>query len=274
MLDFPKVSVCIPLYNGVRYLEKTLDSVISQQDVVLDIVISDDDSSDGSLNIAEAYAAKYPSHNWKLLSSGSHLGMAANWNACIQASSGDFVKIMGQDDLIYPESLASQAYILQKNPTVSLVFCGCDIISVNGQKLFTRPRKRKSGIYPGSDIAMDCFKHRANLIGEPVTAMVRRTDLLAVGGFSPNQRYFIDLDLWLRLLAIGGCAVIHESECAFRIHGKAVSSSTQLSDFDQFDDLPGAREFLITLSPSERHFRMIKARLSTFIRSVIYRLFG
>jgi len=226
------------------------------------------------MEIAKEYASNYPLISWKLISSQSRLGMAANWNACIQASSGDFVKVMGQDDLIYPDALASQASILKETSTVSLVVGGCDILSAQGRKLFTRPRKRKRGIYPGKEVVMDCLRNRANLIGEPVTAMARRTDLLSVGGFSATHRYYIDLDLWFHLLLVGDCAVMDEPQSAFRIHGKAVSSLTQQSDFDQFNCLPGALEFLKTLSPGQQYFRMMKANLSTFIRSAIYRVCG
>ena len=124
----PKVSVCVPLYNGERYLAETLDSVVTQQGVDLEIIIGDDGSTDRSLEIARDYAQRYPHPKWSILSSGERLGMAGNWNACIQAATGDFVKVMGQDDLIYPAASASQAELLEKNPSVSLVVSGCDII--------------------------------------------------------------------------------------------------------------------------------------------------
>jgi glycosyltransferase involved in cell wall biosynthesis len=270
----PKVSVCVPLYNGERYLAETLNSVVTQQGVDLEIIIGDDGSTDRSLEIAKDFAQHYPHLKWSIRSLGARLGMAGNWNACIRAATGDYVKVMGQDDLIYPAASASQAELLEKNPSVSLVVSGCNIISGAGRKIFTRPRKRGASIYPGSEVAADCLLQRANLIGEPVTVMARRQDLLRLGGFSAQHRYYIDLELWLRLLGIGDCAVIKEPQSAFRIHGSAVSSSSQKSDFDQFDDLPGARELLSTLSTTQRMARYAKAQLTTIARSLIYRIYG
>jgi glycosyltransferase involved in cell wall biosynthesis len=270
----PKISICVPLYNGERYLAETLDSVVIQQGVDLEIIIGDDGSTDRSLEIARDYAQRYPHLKWSILSSGERLGMAGNWNACIRAANGDFVKVIGQDDLIYPAASASQAELLEKNPSVSLVVSGCDIISGVGRKIFTRPRKRGAGIYRGSEVATDCLRQRANLIGEPVTVMARRQDLLRLGGFSAEHRYYIDLELWLRLLGIGDCALIAEPQSAFRIHGKAVSSFSQKSDFEQFDELPGAKEVLENLTATQRQIRETKARLSTIVRSLIYRIFG
>lgn len=274
MPDNLKVSVCIPIYNGARYLRETLDSVVCQQDIDLQIVVRDDGSQDGSMKIIAEYGKKHPKHHWSILSSDSRLGMAANWNACLQASSGDYVKVMGQDDLIYEGILSAQASILAKHANVSLVVSGCDITTARGKKLFKRPRKRESGIYPGHEIAKDCLVNRANLVGEPVTVMARRDDFLKEGGFSPNHRYYIDLEKWLRLLQLGDCAVISESQCSFRIHGKAVSSSSQTSDYDQFDKLPGALDVLKALTPLQRGIRAGKARLSTLVRSRMYQFFG
>jgi glycosyltransferase involved in cell wall biosynthesis len=270
----PKVSVCVPLYNGERYLAETLSSIVIQQGVELEIVISDDGSGDRSMEIAGNFAERYPQLHWNILSSDSRLGMADNWNACIRAATGDFVKVMGQDDVLYPDALASQAAHLENNPSVSLVVSGCDIISGAGRKIFTRPRKRGHGIYPGGEVANDCLRHRANLVGEPVTVMARRQDVMRLGGFSSDHRYYIDLDLWLRLLKLGDCAVIADSQCAFRIHGKAVSSSSQKSDFDKFDALPGALEAVAALSLFQRLTRDTRARVSTIARTLIYRIFG
>lgn len=269
----PGVSVCIPVYNGAQYLEETLASVVAQKDVDLEIIVGDDGSSDGSLDIVKAFSRQHPEHQWAFLFS-SRLGMAGNWNACIRASTKEHVKVMGQDDILYAGILAAQAPLLSEHAGISLVVSGCDILSANGRRLFTRPRKRKSGRHSGSEVAKDCLVNRANLIGEPVTVMARRSDLLEVGGFSADHRYYIDLELWLRLLALGDCGVIQEPQCAFRIHGKAVSSSSQKSDFDQFDNLPGAIDVLGTLTPLHRGIRSGKARLATHVRSQLYRIFG
>jgi len=270
----PKVSVCIPTYNGERHLRETLESVVTQTGIHLEIIVGDDLSSDGSLNTAEAFASRRPEHQWRLIRSESRRGMAGNWNACLQAATGDFVKVIGQDDLLYPGALASQARALFDHPTASMVVSGCEIISGGGRRLFKRPRGWKLGLHSGSALAATSLRHRANLIGEPVTVMARRRDVLALGGFSAEHRYYIDLEMWLRILGMGDCFVIPEAQCAFRIHGRSVSSSTQQSDFDQFDRLPGAREMVASLTLAQRRFRLLKARLSTLIRSIIYRFFG
>jgi len=94
---------------------------------------------------------------------------------------------------------------------------------------------------PGRKITEDCLRKRANLIGEPVTVMAHRHDFNSSGGF-PSHRYYIDLEMGMRLLKRSEYVVISESLCAFQIHGGAVSSLAQGKDLNRFEDLPEARK--------------------------------
>jgi glycosyltransferase involved in cell wall biosynthesis len=270
----PTVSVCIPVYDGADHLKPTLDSVCSQKGICLEIVVSDDQSTDQSLKIVRNYQSQYTSLKWVVMESNSRLGMAKNWNACLQACTHEFIKVMGQDDVIYPGALFAQAALLMEYPKVALAVGGCDILNRYGRRIFKRPRRRPTGIYDGNRIIQDCLARRGNLIGEPVTAMARRTDFLALGGFSEQQRYFIDLDFWFRLLKDREFGWMSESQAGFRIHGHAVSSSSQHNDFDQFESLPFAADYEKSMPSLLRRLRKSRARFATALRNLIYRYFG
>ena len=274
ILTQPKVSVCVPIYNGAKYLRETLASVCSQKGIDLEIVVSDDQSADASLEIVREFQNNHPDLKWVVLESSVRLGMAGNWNACLRASTHDYVKVIGQDDMIYPGSLFAQAALLMEYPQVGLVVCGCDILNHAGRRLFKRPRRRPSGIYAGNLMIGQCLTKRGNLIGEPVTVTARRDHFLALGGFSSTQRYFIDLDMWFRLLKDRDCGILHESQAGVRSHGKAVSSTSQHLDFDQFDSLPFAKEYAHSLNPLQKRIRILRARFSTMLRNFIYAYFG
>jgi glycosyltransferase involved in cell wall biosynthesis len=270
----PLISVCIPVYNGAPYLEECIRSITDQGHNSVEIIVSDDHSTDGSFEIARELQAEITGIQWKLVQHTERLGMAGNWNHCLRLAEGEYVKVMGQDDILYSGSLAAQASVLENHPGVSLVVSGCDIMGARGKKLFKRPRNRKTGLYSGAEISRDCLHKRANLIGEPVTVMARRLDYERLGGFPIDQRYYIDIVMWLMLLEIGDCYVISDAQCAFRVHGKAVSSSSQKRDFDQFDGLHGASSYLLTLSLWQRWKRYIRAKAAVHIRSLIYRIYG
>ena len=270
----PQVSVCVPVYNGAAYLQETLASICSQKGIDLEIVVSDDQSSDSSMQIVQEYQSKHGNLKWRVLQSSQRLGMAGNWNACLHACSHEFVKVMGQDDILLPGALFAQAALLAEYPSVGLVSCGCDIYGRHGKKLFKRPRRRPSGIYDGKRIIRECLAIRGNAIGEPVTAMARREDFLAKGGFSSQHRYYIDMDMWCRLLDGRDYGFIQDSQAGFRIHGNAVSSASQQDDLAQFEALPFAAEFSATLSPIQKVLRYCRSRFATFSRKIIYRFLG
>ena len=99
----PIVSICIPTYNGAKYLRECLDTVLSQTFTDFEVLLVDDQSSDETLSIAQEYAAKdtriYVKQNEQ------NLGLVGNWNCCIELAQGEWIKFVFQDDLIAPECL-------------------------------------------------------------------------------------------------------------------------------------------------------------------------
>jgi glycosyltransferase involved in cell wall biosynthesis len=93
-------SVCIPVYNGEKFLDRALQSAISQEFDDLEIIVSDDGSSDSSLSIAYKYAAQDP--RVKVISNPTP-GMIRNWKNCIEQSCGSYFTMLMQDDWLEPD---------------------------------------------------------------------------------------------------------------------------------------------------------------------------
>ena len=91
------ISVCIPVYNGAAHLRECLVSVAAQEGVGLEVVVRDDGSKDGSLELVESLAREFPEVEWNIARNAANLGMVGNWNACLMAAKGEFVKMMGQE---------------------------------------------------------------------------------------------------------------------------------------------------------------------------------
>ena len=91
----PKVSVLIPVYNGGPNLAECLDSILAQDFGDLEILMADDGSTDDSMAIAAAYAARDSRiRHWK---NPQRLGLTANSNACLRAARGEYIKYVHQD---------------------------------------------------------------------------------------------------------------------------------------------------------------------------------
>jgi glycosyltransferase involved in cell wall biosynthesis len=107
-----QVSVIIPVYNAVSYLEAALDSVLEQDWKELEIVAVNDGSSDDSGRILEEYRKRFPDRV-QVIELGKNLGQSAALNAGIQASLGDYVKFLDADDLLAPGHLSAQMRALE-----------------------------------------------------------------------------------------------------------------------------------------------------------------
>ena len=96
----PLVSICIPTYNGAKFIKEAMDSAIAQTYANLEIIVSDDASKDGTLSIIESYKNKtlIPIHIYN----HNPEGIGANWNHSVSKAQGDYIKFLFQDDILEP----------------------------------------------------------------------------------------------------------------------------------------------------------------------------
>lgn len=113
------VSVVIPTYNHSSYIAATLESVLNQTYGNLQIIVSDDSSTDDTIDIVKSYA-KLDSRI-KLLSSETNKGIPSNFNKAFDAVEGEFVAFLGGDDLMLPSKIEKQKEFLSQNSDYVLV---------------------------------------------------------------------------------------------------------------------------------------------------------
>ncbi len=211
--NLPLVSVCIPSYNYADYLPAAIESVLGQTYGNIELIIVDDCSRDKTEEIVRTYAGRCK--NIRFYRNETNLGMVGNWNRSLELTAGDFVKVMGADDLLEPSCIEKSVNTLVENPNVSLLSCARTLIDKSGRPVRTSAYSHKSGITPGTIAIRKCF-FTANLIGEPVAVMFRKKE--ALRGFDPRYRQLTDLEMWFHLLELGDFAFIAEPLCRFRVH--------------------------------------------------------
>ena len=94
-----KVSVAMATYNEEEYISKQLDSIITQSLHPHEIVVSDDCSSDGTVDVLNSYSGKYTDISWKTVTSESNSGYIKNFANAIRNTSGDIIILSDQDDI-------------------------------------------------------------------------------------------------------------------------------------------------------------------------------
>jgi len=114
----PRVSIGLPVFNGERYLEQALDSILSQTYQDFELIISDNASTDHTQEICRAYASK--DSRIRYYRNEKNLGAPKNYNRVFELSSGECFKWAAYDDLHAPEFLEKCVGVLDKNPSVVL----------------------------------------------------------------------------------------------------------------------------------------------------------
>jgi len=231
-LKSTKVSVCIPTYNYAKYLPEAIDSVLSQNYANFELLIIDDCSQDSTSEIVMSYAA----HDNRIIfkRNSFNVGMAENWNLCMQEASGDYIKFLfGDDMLCSPDALCKMANMLDSNSEIALVASARKIIDANSALIKELAYFQHEIEIAGAKAISMCLWEQKNLIGEPSAVMFRKE--LAVRGFDARYRQLIDLEMWFHLLEQGKFAYLRESLCAFRRHSQQQTAKNDKSP-DAMDD--------------------------------------
>lgn len=268
----PRVSICIPTYRGAAHLAATIESVLAQTFSDFELVIVDDQSPDDT----EAIVARYPDPRIRYLKNERNLGPEGNWNRCLDETRGALFKLLPQDDLIYPDTLARQVTILERDTahTLALVFGARNITDANGRTLTTRGYPGATeGRVDAATLVRRCVRFGTNLIGEPGSVLMRTALARQIGQFDGSLGYIIDLDYWVRLLAHGDAYYLAHPVSSFRVSGGSWSvaiGSRQSDEYRRFIDR-------LTSQPQWRIGHMdtlagnIMARANNLMRLVFYR---
>ncbi len=211
----PLVSVLIPVFNGERFLAECLESILAQDLGDFEIVAGDDASTDDSAAFLEHYARRDARMRW--WRNPRNLGIGGNFNACLKAARGEFVKFVLQDDkLVDPTALRRMTAVLQRDSSIALLVSASQLIDAQSRVVRVRNRFRRTGVCEGKQVIALCLSETTNLIGEPSLALFRKSQ--ADRGFDEQLQQLLDLELWFHLLEQGRFAYLAEPLCAFRQH--------------------------------------------------------
>jgi GT2 family glycosyltransferase len=232
LTESPLVSVCIPLYNGERYIKESLQSVLDQSYPSLEILVSDHSSTDSSAEIVESFDD--PRIRFSTLSEG-HTA-ADNWNASTANARGTYIKLLCQDDLLKPDCVKLQVEAMERNTGAVFCFSPRDVISPRGRVLL-KNRSSFSGpeIVNRADFLPLLVRAGTNIFGEPCAVLMTREAMAKAGPFTGS--YLIDLEMWNRLWRLGPAVFVDECISQFRIGNQTWTSklkdlqSHQMNEF-------------------------------------------
>lgn len=200
--------------NGGPGLRASLQSVLSQDGVVLELIVVDDGSDDGTLGTLEEMAAADP----RLVAVPQQReGLTRALRRGCSLARAQLVARHDVDDISLPGRLRSQVAALRADESLAFVSCWCRAVGPLGETLWdmTPPADRESA----TRALLDARR------GPPHgTVLFRRGSYEQVGGYRPEFYFAQDVDLWLRLVDRGGFALVPELLYELRITGSSISS--------------------------------------------------
>lgn len=213
-----RASICIPSYNHREFLEEAVRSALAQTERDIEVIVIDDGSSDGSIPFCETVADP----RFRFVVNPRRLGLSGNFNKCLRQASADYIKILCDDDILEDQAIARLADALDGAPNASFASSDRWVLSESGDRKLLAWSDRTSQTVSASEIvrrSLLCF----NIIGEPSAVLLRRSTL-PKGGFNEDMQQMVDWDLWLRVLARGDLAYVHETLVSYRSHAASASS--------------------------------------------------
>jgi glycosyltransferase involved in cell wall biosynthesis len=274
------ISVCIPVYNGERWLGEAIESVLGQTRSDFELLLVDNHSSDGSLDVASEAARR--DDRVRVIENVETIGAVPNHNRCIELAQGELLKFLHHDDRLRSDCLEQMAVVFEGNQGMGLVFSRREILLDDPEDPSAQEWKREHEILHGGFARLTAVNDGptllrqylptfaepefANWIGEPSAVMVRRSAVERAGGFDERVRQSFDIELWLRLMAAHDVGFVDEPLVAFRHHSDSLTADIAVRRDDWLDRLWIFEGLLEDQALAPEHPRIRRFRRAELVR--------
>ena len=216
----PLVSVVIPAYNRALYIRRTIDSVLNQTYPHVELIVVDDGSTDGTLEILQAYAAEGA---LTLLQhpGGANRGQSASLNLGLEHIRGDYISLLDSDDMFAETKFARLVPFLESHPEVGLVYSNGHAVDSDDQALYEMLPADHVEQNDPNRVLLDCY------FLLPQNAVVRRSVFEQAGRFEAQFRSAQDHDMLIRIAEITTMAYVPEHLFFYRRHDDSISGKHQ-----------------------------------------------
>lgn len=222
MHNKPLISICIPTYNSALFLSQTLDSIAAQTYKNIEVIISDNASSDDTCLIAQTYC---DIHGWELFKNETNIGAGNNFNKLIDLANGKYVAIYHADDIYDPTIVEKSLHAFQQSENIGLVGTMGSAMDKDSNLLFNfqfseelSPTKQELDY---SDIFNGILSSKNNKIFFITPSiMVQKECYRRLGNFEIHGKYKSagDYEMWLRIANHYKIFIIDEKLIRYRIH--------------------------------------------------------
>lgn len=185
MLDNPKISVIMSVYNGEKYLREAIESILNQTFTDFEFMIVNDGSTDNSFEIFKSYGDE----RIKIINNEENIGLTKSLNKALKVARGEYVARQDADDVSLPNRFDEQMKYLEEHPEVVLLGTNVYLIDESEKTVGKRIVLEKPSI-------KDLLKNNQFNHG---SVMFKKKVINQLGGYNELIKYSQDYELWLRI---------------------------------------------------------------------------
>lgn len=207
----PRVEVVVPCYNYGAFLPACVASIVAQPHIEVKVTIVDDASPDGSGAVADRLASE--DQRVRVLHNDVNLGMVGTFNRGISQVDSDYMLLISADDMVAPGALTRAAALMQRHPSVGLVYG-------HAQKFTEHPVTHRPfpavtwSSWRGDDWIELQLRRAWSGISSP-EAVVRTSAQHEAGLYDPGLPHTLDVEMWLRIAAVSDVGHINGVDQAY-----------------------------------------------------------
>lgn len=227
------VSIAITTYNSSQTLLDTLDSIKNQSYPEIELIISDDASTDDTVVVAKEWLKKNQERftATEMVTVTQNTGVSANCNRCIAAAHSDWIKFIAGDDILLPNCIADNMEYVADHPEAKVIFSQVELYRNNfdqGNYLRTTPANFPNNLMHPGFSAREQWKIllESDRIHYTPSYFFNKEAIEAVGGYDEQNRLQEDYPMWLKLTQAGyRLHYFHKPTVGYRQHDAALNNT-------------------------------------------------
>jgi len=219
-------SIAIPTYNGADYVAQAIESALNQTRPADEIIVSDDGSSDETMNIVKEYGNKIK----MFCNPNGPSGFVQGWNNAISYATMDFITILHQDDLLAPTFLEEAEKALTQYPKVKHLFASCNYIDETGKVTSTPSFCDNTVKYYSGKQYVKAYYTLGNPHIHRCPGVITHRDIFKVCTYRSEAGHIADDDFFYRVGQYTDIIGLMKPLASYRIHTK--SETGHISDIE------------------------------------------
>ena len=260
------ITIILPVRNGSAYIEQALRSALAQTFQNIQLVVSDNGSTDSTPLILSKYLID---PRVKLIIQTEPLDMFGHFNKCLDMTNTKYFMMLHHDDYLYDLCALEKAFdVLEKNPHISAVYSDMAFVDKVGSLINFR-RFNREGIVNSDNIAKNSVISIRNLYGVPLLIRSKAIEGLR---YDKKLTYAADLDFSIAISIHGSIYHIQKPQIAYRVHGKNASVNLFKLALAQMKLIANKHD--ISLSRIDKLYMFFNAWKVTFLKWAFFQYIG